>query len=221
MVTMEHENIQELLPWYVNGTLPDAERGRVNAHVDSCLLCRRIVQRDRQLFAHLSAEPVENSTIDASFRKLMRRIDREAPTRLNLPRLELPDRASTRHAWAYAALMFIGIVVAAWLATPRGADQSAEFTTVTDRQTPSPAQLDVVFAPDLASDEPAQIIASLGARIVAGPSAMGRYTIELASEAPTESELASALERLRADRRVQFAGRNFIAPADPTTEPPR
>ncbi|MDH3621718.1 MAG: zf-HC2 domain-containing protein [Gammaproteobacteria bacterium] len=40
----EHDDISMLLPWYANGTLDDAERERVDAHLDSCGQCTEELQ---------------------------------------------------------------------------------------------------------------------------------------------------------------------------------
>ena len=38
---MDHETIVQLLPWYVNGTLPPHERAAVESELASCPLCAR------------------------------------------------------------------------------------------------------------------------------------------------------------------------------------
>lgn len=43
-----HCETSELLPWLLNGTLDDAERGRVERHVAECVQCRRELVRERE-----------------------------------------------------------------------------------------------------------------------------------------------------------------------------
>ena len=42
-----HRTTQELLPWYVNGTLEGGERAQVEAHLSACLPCRRELEAQR------------------------------------------------------------------------------------------------------------------------------------------------------------------------------
>ena len=211
---MSHDEATELLPWLVNGGLPEAERTRVSAHVDSCLLCRRAVQRERRLLALMAAEPAAEPAIDAGFRALLRRID--AQTAERPPRPGIPDRQFVP-AWVYAALMLVGLGLAIWLATPRDTPEpTARFTTVLDGQVPSPNRIDVVFAADVGAEGRAAVAQEIGGRIVAGPSDAGRYTLELPLDAAVDVDVdvARTLERLRADARVRFAGRARAEPGD-------
>ena len=209
---MRHEEVHELLPWFVNGTLSDAERARVSAHIDSCLVCRRVVQRERRLLLHMAAEPAANTAIDAGFRRLMDHVD----TRRRRPS---PPAAASEHrfSWAYAVMMLVGIGIAIWMATPRESVEPAPFATVTDRQGAAATRLDIVLDASIdarAHDTIAQSIATgIGARIVASPTENGRYMLELPDRAD-EQTINETLERLRSDPRVQFAGRAHIATSD-------
>ena len=44
-----HREAGVLLPWYVNGTLDEAERARVERHVGECVACGREVEGQRRL----------------------------------------------------------------------------------------------------------------------------------------------------------------------------
>jgi len=46
---MDHQEVQELLPWHVNDTLGDAERAGVEAHLKRCSSCRRELEELRGL----------------------------------------------------------------------------------------------------------------------------------------------------------------------------
>ena len=48
-MSLPADHPEELLPWYVNGTLSPEERQRVEAHLDQCPSCRGEVQALRSL----------------------------------------------------------------------------------------------------------------------------------------------------------------------------
>lgn len=50
---MTHQEIIELLPWYVNNTLPEQERRGIAGHLDECDLCAGEVKVLRAMESHL------------------------------------------------------------------------------------------------------------------------------------------------------------------------
>ncbi|HEX2162476.1 MAG TPA: zf-HC2 domain-containing protein, partial [Thermoanaerobaculia bacterium] len=46
---LRHQEVWELLPWYVNGTLAAAERQAVDEHLERCPLCQSEVTASRRL----------------------------------------------------------------------------------------------------------------------------------------------------------------------------
>src|SRR4029079_11318408 len=51
-----HQRIWELLPWYVNGTLSDQDRERVEAHTADCRRCRDEVETCRRTAAAVKSQ---------------------------------------------------------------------------------------------------------------------------------------------------------------------
>lgn len=196
-----HDEAQELIPWFVNGTLADAARARVSAHVDSCLPCRRTLQRERRLLSLMAPEPASDSAIEAGFRKLMRRIEKDARSKAR--RLMLPEQSQAHSTWVYAVSMAVALGVAIWLATPR--ESALDDTN----------RIDVVFAAGTSVAVREDVLRAISARVTAGPSADGRYTLELTGAAPSEEAVARALERLRNDPRVELAERPRRQVPDP------
>src|SRR4249920_790322 len=45
----------ELLPWYLNGSLDSAESGQVRVHLDHCLICAEELSELASVSAHLEA----------------------------------------------------------------------------------------------------------------------------------------------------------------------
>ena len=213
---MSHEEARELLPWFVNGSLSDDERSAVASHVDSCLLCHRIVQRERALLAQMVAEPDAEAAVDHGFRKLMRQIGAQPQVRTSRLMLREPRFAASR--WSYAALMLLALTLAVWLATPRNGADTPAFTTVTDPPTANAHVIDIVFHDDVGVETRAAIAAAVGGRIIAGPSAAGRYELELTPEGSGDT-VERALEQLRNDARVQFVARSAVEPSERDDQP--
>ena len=49
-----HQRVWELLPWYVNGTLAQPERERVESHLASCRRCEEEVRTCRRTAAEIA-----------------------------------------------------------------------------------------------------------------------------------------------------------------------
>jgi anti-sigma-K factor RskA len=54
---MKHQDIQNLLHDYVDGTLGEAERGQVEAHLESCTACRQEIASLRRLLEQAARLP--------------------------------------------------------------------------------------------------------------------------------------------------------------------
>ena len=61
--TPDHREVQELLPWYVNGTLEGKELESLEPHLADCELCRAEIAQQRRLARALrtSEEKKRNS----------------------------------------------------------------------------------------------------------------------------------------------------------------
>ena len=87
-----HEELELLLPWYVNGTLEAAERAALDDHLAGCARCRAELAREEGLVAVLrAAEDVAPAPHPAQLARLMGRLDGE-------PRAERPPRRRRRRA---------------------------------------------------------------------------------------------------------------------------
>ncbi len=52
----EHEEVFGLFPWYLNGTIAEPERQKVDEHVRICAACRDQLARERDIYRAMSAE---------------------------------------------------------------------------------------------------------------------------------------------------------------------
>lgn len=205
-----------LLPWYLNGTLADADARHVAAHLEQCAVCRADAAGQGRVRALLRIpDPVVHSP-HAGLGKLMQRIDetesahavpRDAPA----PQAWRAGRGTVR--WLAAAVVLqsvaLAIVGGAVLFGGPGADDGAKFRTLTAPSSAPPgAALRVAVAPTTTLAELQDLMHAHGLIVLAGPSEAGLFTLAFDSARSTEAdagERSAVLARLRADPRVRFA----------------
>jgi anti-sigma factor RsiW len=180
----------KLLPWYVNGTLKESERRDVDHHVASCADCRRELDElstlraplkqafaettmptsrvKERVMAHVlagtatgsQASPPPESGIAESLERWLRRL------------------FAPRWAPALAVAMLIGqLALLLWAVGPQ---TPLTATHIATRGIPDASnRIVVVFQDSVPEGRIRKAIASLQGRIVDGPTADGRYTIEV------------------------------------------
>jgi hypothetical protein len=199
---MSHVRAFELLPWLVNGSLRLAEREAVEAHARDCLVCRRELKEQQQLRAALRSQPAVHISAQSDFEKLSRR---------------LSEPAARPSAWQplvrFAVVAGIGLaVVAALLWIPTRVD-SDKYSTLATQRAPA-GDIDIVFVQSITAADMRAVLDEIDAKIAAGPSDVGRYTVRL-RRAHDDAAIAALLERLHNDPRVRFAGRTLAPDSGP------
>ncbi|HXO19806.1 MAG TPA: zf-HC2 domain-containing protein [Thermoanaerobaculia bacterium] len=212
-----HERVSELIPWYVNGTLAAAERERVEEHLAQCAGCRGEAAAARELGrAFREEEEFAPSPHPLQLARLLARIDeverqRSRPLRFlralkaRGPRTLLASSSRPVRrlvaAQAAALLLVLGAAGALGWKILRQAPPST-FVTLAD---PAPAaQIHVVFAEEASERQIQALLASVHGQIVAGPSPLGVYTLQVPAPAASGDSLAVVLDHLRRSREVSF-----------------
>jgi putative zinc finger protein len=201
-----HGRVWELLPWYVNDTLSERERERVEAHLAECPRCQ-----EEESICRRTAEAVRNagevapSPHPVQFQRMLARIEaneenaREERDRRGWERLgafvATPGRLRMALvAQAAVILLLIGALV--W--QPQGYRTESEPVLV-----PVPS-LHVLFTPQASAEEICELLHKVQGKITDGPSPMGVYTVVVPAG---QEPLKIALARLRSERKVvAFAG---------------
>jgi len=203
----EHREISALIPWYVNSTLADHERNRVEAHVEICAVCRDELTMERQIFAGMGETAIEYMPA-VSFKRLQARLDALQT------QSEALDRRLARHvtrritrSGLMAASMAVMAVTFGLLATDRWVQFRAQhappsYRTVTN-SAPRPAgeAIRVVFSPAITLLEMQAILQESQLTIISGPTEAGVYSLAPESNRP----LSSSLALLRRHATVRFA----------------
>jgi hypothetical protein len=213
-----HEECWALLPWVANGRATRKELARIDAHLRDCNTCRDELQTQRQLREAMRSQDGIMLAPQTSLQKLMKRIDAEdepgSATAIKRPRSPNAPRttpaAPRRRHWlavaaAVQALAIAALLSALWVQS-REVLNAPRFATLTSHESlAAGAVIRVVFAAETSVGELAILLRNVDARILAGPSDAGVYTLGLSAGSPDAARLAAALATLRADSRVLFA----------------
>ena len=212
-----HEAATLLLPWYANGTLSPEETRQVEAHLGQCPHCRAELEQYRILGEQVREQPEWTwQPPSGHFERLMADIDR-------LDTLAVPVRAKPSPwqrlmdwlretpqpmRWTLAAesLALAMLVLVVWLPGRPVVEPGFEtLSSVTTSTRPTGPRLRVGFDPTLRIADLQSLLQVLNGQIVAGPSALGIYTIALDAKESPEAALDHALTVLRAHRQVLLA----------------
>lgn len=201
----EHEEIAALIPWYVNETLGDAARAKVEEHTRDCSGCREDLALEQRIRAGMSIDGPLEFMPAASLNRLRSMLDKAEDASAEIPQ---PKVGRSGHWKWLAAASFAGAVAALgmlsaghWLT--RGAEGGAPvFHTVTD-SVPRPREevVRAVFAPTVTLVELQAVLDEAQLRIVSGPTEAGVYSLAAKSSLPISTSLAL----LRRHPTVRFA----------------
>jgi len=151
----EHHEVSALLPWYVNETLEEPLRQRVDAHAGLCASCREDLAAQQRICEAIAARPAIDYMPVASLKRLHARLDAQAEsTPACVPAKEQAANRLPWRSWMAACIAVMAVAVAL-LAADRWAQVEARMTqpsyrTVTS-STPRPQGevIRAVFSPTI------------------------------------------------------------------------
>jgi len=203
--------ILEWIAWYPDGGLSDDQRGAVEGHAAGCAACREEIA----VLAGRAEAPVAPADPERLFARVLALVEADGlesppsakapllPASPSAPRLPAPARRQ-RAVWASGgARLAAGVALAVlagglggWLGRdwlrPEPVYALAGETTLAAE---GALALDVVFRSDASAERIQTALRGLGAELVAGPSPLGRYRVEL----PPGADASAAAALLRAE----------------------
>ena len=205
-ISAEHNEVSALLPWYVNETLEERDRARVDAHIGLCANCREDLAAQQRICAAIEAQPAIDYMPVASLKRLQARLDAQAES---TSPLALPQRPAQRVVWRgwMAASIAVMAVAVALLAADRWAQVEARrvqpnyHTVTTSVPRPQGEVIRAVFSPTITLVELQTVLDEAQLRIVSGPTEAGVYSLASNSTLPVRASLAL----LRQHSSVRFA----------------
>lgn len=214
-----HETVQRLLPWYLNGTLAEDERQRVETHLQGCPACRRELIIMRQLAQAMKMPDDDEANVDEAFANFQKRLPPNAakavPAHLGKksPRarwhrpLGAALSAHRVKSYAVAATVMLATAPVVWFSWEVPVNEGFVTLSNTPPATAAEAMLHVVFAKTVPETEVDAVLAKINARRVGAANSAGAYPVALANAA----EVTAALAFLR--------GQPGVVLAEPTVNP--
>jgi hypothetical protein len=191
----EHDTVQQLLPWHINGTLSADETARVEAHLAECEDCRADLAAERDLAREVALLPLD---VEDGWQAMALRLGEEPAG--NVRRFPLLRR-TVPLGWAVGGALAASVALAVALVglqQPAPADQT--FHTLGSPSAAAPGQMIVLFRPDTTEQQMRAILSAQGARIVDGPTAAGAYVLRIDGGSPN-----NAIGALRQSSQVVLA----------------
>ena len=230
-----HPDISALIPWYVNGTIGERERRRVDAHLAQCAHCRDELTREQWVYRNMSAETAVEYMPAVSLNRLQARLDgigvakperaqegEAADVAADMAAAVRPRRRSMPWQGLMAASVAVMAVALSLLAADRWLQYRARvaappaYYTVTTAVPRAPDEaIRAVFSPTITLSELQSILDEAQLRIVSGPTEAGVYSLATKSRRPVSSSLAL----LRSHAQVRFAESTTSAPIAPLATP--
>jgi len=178
-----HREVDEMLPWFVNGTLEGGELAAVEQHVRDCARCQREVDLLQQLQTICAIdEPAPDAT--PSYRQLRERIAgrrrlgalRDRARELLRPWQRAPAWAKWAIAAQFAGIAMLVVKVAMPISESAGLYQTLGAPAAHAARDGAVA---VIFVPDATESELRRIVQAAGARVVDGPTESNAYVLEV------------------------------------------
>ena len=189
----------ELLPWYVNGTLGDAERRAMEQHLQSCKYCREDIPLLTGVKAAMLRESVSVLAPQSSAEQLFANTGPRGT-----------QRGKHKFVW-YATAIAAGAALAAialnWTYPINAGLSPATYETATaaSGDVTFDYVFSVLFRSDIAQTEQSKALQRLAPVSVAGPDSAGNYRIVVRLPARSMAEIETFRKSIEADASITSA----------------
>lgn len=214
----DHQELSQLLPWYVNKSLHSDELKAVESHINGCLTCKREVIQLNKLAQAVKHEGALDTAENASFARLKMRLHGQQPDAtihlkpaVSSNVLHINAQAKNRiNSWYRPALaMAAAVLLSVTFIMPMSVNNPGnnDFRTLSNgdpEKAISANEIRVVFSDDIDLKEKNTIVGRVHGQIIDVPTAQGVYTVRLESASDVKHTLA-VIESLRQDSNVVFA----------------
>ena len=218
-----HQDVQLLLPWYVNNTLKTDEKGLVESHLKVCLQCREQMVELREISHHVAYD-VDPLSVKAllSFSELSERIhesklaipDQTKKTftlaDFKCPRIGSNKKKSFSGYAVFVQAATVLIVITGMIhfnELDSAKNQNNQFYTLSSSNNVAlmKNEIRVVFSKTVNKIQIDQTLLSVDGKIISGPSQQGVYVIRINDINVSGREITELVAKLRAQSHIVFA----------------
>lgn len=203
----DHATVDQLLPWYANGSLDAKTRHRIATHLQCCKACReelKFLGEVRKVMRHSVAnEHPAPHALAGGFDSL------PAELRQRLaPDARQAERPATRRIVpAVAAALFAAVGIGAMLTVSQVDEPRFRTATSVAAGTGEHVRVVVRFTPETRLQRVNELLREHRAVIAQGPDELDRWVLELpVSDDMSQQELLLALKRLHGVQEVRLIG---------------
>ena len=192
-----HQQVQQLLPWFVSGTLEAAEHRLVEEHLAACTECATDLAHERKFAdAYVSLDAPANG----GWAALKERAVAAQAMRRRSPWRRLTSRPARFAAIAASQLLLVAASVTAYRLVSNPEQPVYHVLGAESAMLPPGGNVVVIFRPDVTEQAMRTTLLAAQARIVNGPTKASGYVLAVAP-----GERTHALEILRARSEILLA----------------
>jgi len=198
----EHQYVWSQIPWYVNDTISERERERIDAHIGACPACVVELQQQSAVHRAMTGDSGVRHLSSGSLNRLRQRLDAlpESETAAHPRRAVTPARALLAASAAVIAVATAWVTISSRNGSP--ALYADNYRTVTSSEKRAPGVVvRAVFAPQVTLAQLQTLLDDAHLKIIAGPTEAGVYSLASTQTQP----VGESLKRLRQNPAVRFA----------------
>jgi len=218
---VDHEEILELLPWFVNGSLSEQERERVTGHLEVCAICVAEKDQLQRLQDLVTSEEFKSPQYQPSYEKLMSRIDAAEQTTEEADDARVKKFGNAQwsmFALAASLLLAVFLIPAVWQTSSESVERTDRFRTLTSEaaiKTPTgiTQRVELVFNQPIEVDARRAVLIETDSYIVSGPDEKNRYIVEIVVPGNmTEAEFITSLNAIDGVKYAAFLQAGTVQP---------
>jgi len=211
----EHQEVWNLLPWYVNGSLESNELFRVKNHIKTCITCRIEIKQQQLLYDRMQHTDFMQQASQTSFAQLKKRLNKPVIFDTNTENgqvrswsgfFSLPIFGLTKYA-AMSLSAFLVVLLFIFGLPINQPEPGGEYRTLAN---PSETKqrdkvIRVIFVEELDAGQIESILKNVSGEIVKGPSHKDIYEVQIGRQLTDSQELIDVISQLRQNPLVVFA----------------
>jgi len=211
----EHQQVWDLLPWYINNTLDPVEQASVRYHVKSCITCRIELNQQQQLVEKMQKIDLLEQVSQVSFAQLKMKIE-EQPNLCTFAKHREPKKDAKFPSRQFLSFVQYTALAASLLllslpfmlgslvdTTDLRSDYRTLANSVVGEERTN--MLRIVFSDQSDPEQINVILSVISARIVKGPADNGVYLVQVGDQHTTLQDVKNAIAYLHNDTRIIFA----------------